>query len=117
MTAFLLRHRREGRTLRWIAKALGVPLERVRMKAVKLGIVLGTAYQARVLAVRVEDEPVPRGALREILGRGRCHWIAGDTGDADWRMCGQAAAEGSSWCAHHHARVFWVVEAAERRAA
>lgn len=108
MTAFLLRHRREGRTLRWIARALGMPFEQVRRKAVALGLVLRTAYQKRVPAVRLEDEPPPLGAPRELVADGRCRWIGGDVSCPDWRMCGHTARPGSAWCAHHYGRVFWL---------
>ncbi len=117
MIAFLSRHRREGRTLRWIAKALGVSFEEVRRKAVRLGLALSTAYQSRVLAVRLEDEPEAIGGIREILDCGSCHWITGDVIDPDWRMCGHPREKSSAWCAHHHARVFWVVDVSEKRAA
>ena len=117
MTAFLLRYRREGRTLRWIARALGMPFEQVRRKAVALGLVLRTTYQKRVPSVRLEDEPQPTGAPREILDEGRCRWIPGDPSDPDWRMCGHAVLGGSSWCAHHHRRVFWLATVQLKEAA
>ena len=116
MTAFLLRRRREGRTLRWIAKALAMPFEQVRRKAVELGLVLKSAYQARVPLARLDDEPVPLGPEREILTDG-CRWISADVSDPDWRMCGHPTAEGNVWCAHHCRRVFWAVPGSMREAA
>lgn len=117
MTAFLLRHRREGRTVRWIARALGMPFEQVRKKAVGLGLVLRTAYLVRVPSIRLEDEPTPVGANRELLADDRCRWIAGDVMDPDWRMCGHPIVRGSSWCAHHHARVVWFEPSQQKEAA
>lgn len=111
MTAFLLRHRREGRTLRWIARALGMPFELVRRKALALGLVLTTAYQRRVLSVRLEDEPAPLGSPRELVADGCCRWVEGDVSDEDWRMCGHPVQGASSWCAHHRRRVFWLEDA------
>lgn len=116
MTAFLLRSRREGRTLRWVAKALAMPFEQVRQKAIAMGLVLTTAYQTRVPFVQHDDEPAPLGPRCEILAEG-CRWIGDDVSDSDWRMCGHPVTANSAWCAHHRRRVFWVGPLSQRDAA
>jgi hypothetical protein len=78
-----------------------------------MGLVV-RAPAKRMDAAALADEPTPIGPARTILAHGVCHWISGDTADADWRMCGHSAVEGSNWCAHHRARVFAYVAEGKR---
>jgi hypothetical protein len=105
MTGFLVRMRRRGKTYGWIAKALGVSRAACVARAVKLGLLLKPVVRGHVTFVRRAHEPAAIGARREVLGEGVCHWIAGDPTDGDWRMCGHPCVHGTSWCAHHLARV------------
>lgn len=105
MTSFLVRMRRRGKTYGWIAKALGMSRAACVARAVRLGLLLKPVVRGHVILARLADEPPAIGARREVLGEGVCHWIAGDPADADWRMCGHPSHHGTSWCAHHFARV------------
>jgi hypothetical protein len=96
----LKRLRRDGVAYRRIAKRLGVTCE----AAAKRGAQLGLRPPPRVRIAETADEAAPLGALREILGEGVCHWIAGDA-PGPWRMCGHPSVHGSLWCAHHLGRV------------
>ena len=96
----LKRLRRAGVAYWRIAKRLGVTCE----AAAKRGMLLGLRPQPRVHIAEAADEPAPLGALREILGEGVCHWIAGDA-PGRWHMCGHPSVHGASWCAHHRGRV------------
>jgi len=107
MTGFFVRMHRRGKPYWWIARALGVTRAMLLGRAVKMGLVVrAVVRRRRVMLGPVAGEPDAIGPTREVLGKGVCHWISGDTHDADWRMCGHAAVGGSSWCAHHYARVF-----------
>ena len=103
MTAFLVRMRRRGRPYGWIARALGVTRAALIERATKMGFIV---RRQRFAAPALSGEPAALGPPRTVLGAGVCHWIAGDVGDPDWRMCGHPAAGGSSWCAHHYVRVY-----------
>jgi hypothetical protein len=105
MTGFLVRMRRRGKTYGWIAKALGLTRGACVARAVKLGLLLKPVMRGHVTLARRAHEPAPLGARRDVLGEGVCHWISGDPWDSDWRMCGHPCVHGTSWCAHHLARV------------
>jgi hypothetical protein len=111
MTAFLVRMRRRGKTFGWIANALGVTRGVAVGRAAKRGLALKPALKARVIQAVRGDEPAAIGPRRELVDEGRCRWIKGDVGDRDWRMCGHPSVHGSSWCAHHRARVWKAREA------
>lgn len=101
----LVRLRRLGTTFAKIAKRLGVTRCAAIGKAIRIG--LRVRVGGMQLPVPAGAEPEAIGAPGEILGRGVCHWIAGDVGGgARWRMCGHSSVHGSLWCAHHAARVY-----------
>ena len=103
----LVRLRRLGTTFAKIAKRLGVTRSAAIGKAIRIG--LRVRVGGMQLPVPAGAEPEAIGAPGEILGRGVCHWIAGDvggSGDGSWRMCGHSSVYGSLWCAHHAARVY-----------
>jgi hypothetical protein len=112
MVGELKRLRRLGFSFGRIARRLGVTRNAAIGKAMRLGFrvrVRASTGQGRSGAC--VPEPAPLGAPREILGRGACRWIAGEAEGA-WRMCGHPSVHGSSWCAHHLARVFESVSVA-----
>lgn len=110
MTAALIAMRARGKTLREIARALGVSHSVTVAKAV-LGKVMTGRLLPRRRAVlrdvrRLPGEPEPLGAAAEIPPEGVCRWITGDAAGGAWRMCGHPCVLGGAWCAHHRARVY-----------
>ena len=103
MVEELVRLRRAGASFGKISKRLGVRRGAAIETALRIGLRVRIAL--RRPAVKAEDEPAAIGPIRDIVGLGVCHWIAGDTGSA-WRMCGHKSVPGSVWCAHHAARVY-----------
>ncbi len=50
--------------------------------------------------------PVPKPAARKASRPRPCRWPEGDPRDPAFRFCGEAAREGSPYCAAHHARAY-----------
>jgi len=56
----------------------------------------------------VDRELYPDGVAFADLKRGQCSYILGrDRMDNSGVCCGEAAKEGSPYCAEHHARCYW----------
>jgi hypothetical protein len=106
MTSALIAMRAQGKTLREIARALGVSHSVAVARAV-LGRLLPRRRRVVLRDVRrLPGEPEPLGGVAEIMPRGVCHWVVGDVAGHEWRMCGHRSVHGGSWCAHHRARVY-----------
>ena len=96
-----------------IAQRLGVTRGDAIEKALRMGLRVRVVLEC-VAVMSAEPEPI--GPVREILGRGVCHWIAGE---GAWRMCGHKAVRNTHWCAHHFSRAYRsvaVVRASKRKA-
>lgn len=104
MDRFLARMHGRGKSLTWIAKALGVARPMCVARAEALGLV---RRRARRLTGAVCDapEPSPIGPAGELLEAGVCHWVAGSVALRAWRMCGHPSVHGTPWCRHHLSRV------------
>jgi hypothetical protein len=102
MDGFLRRSHARGKTMGWIARALGRPREACVARAVALGLVKPRRAQAFAAP---PPEPKPIGAMNDVLDEGVCHWVAGCVAARVWRMCGHPSVHGTLWCAHHLARV------------
>jgi hypothetical protein len=100
---FLRRSHARGRSLTWIARALGRSREACAMRMVALGV--ARPSRASPVAVPPTPEPKPIGAMNDVLDEGVCHWVAGCLAARVWRMCGHPSVHGTLWCAHHLARV------------
>lgn len=103
MDGFLQRMHARGKSLKWIAKALAVSREACAARAVALHVV--ERRRGAWLCVPDVPEPAPVGPPNDVLGEGVCHWVAGCLTARAWRMCGHPSVHGTSWCAHHLARV------------
>jgi hypothetical protein len=102
MDGFLRRCHARGKTMGWIAHALGRPREACVMRAVALGLV---KPRRAAPTFTPTPEPKPIGAMNDVLDEGVCHWVAGCLSARVWRMCGHPSVHGTLWCAHHLARV------------
>jgi len=100
---FLRRSHARGKTMGWIARALGRPRAACVARAVALGLV--RARRMPPAALPPSPEPKPIGAMNDVLDDGVCHWVQGCIAAQVWRMCGHPSVHGTLWCAHHLARV------------
>lgn len=109
----MARLRGAGVSFAKIAQRLGVTRGDAIEKALRMGLRVRVVLEDVPV---VSAEPVAIGPVREILGRGVCHWI---TGEGAWRMCGHKAVRRTAWCAHHVSRAYRsvaVVRASARKA-
>ena len=98
---FLRRMHVRGKSMTWIARALG----RTRAACAARAVALGVAQPRRVAATGVPaPAPAPSGPEGDVVGEGLCRWIHGSLPQR-WRMCGHPSVHGTAWCAHHLARV------------
>lgn len=102
MDGYLARMHSRGKSLTWIAKVLAMPRASCLARAMALGVIKRRAGARRVVDAA---EPLPVGALRDVLDDGVCHWVAGCVATRAWRMCGHPSVHGTLWCVHHLARV------------
>ena len=104
MDGFLARMHGRGKSLTWIAKALGVARPACVARAEVLGLVRRRRHRFAANLCDV-PEPLPIGPMGELLDAGVCHWVAGSVAARAWRMCGHPSVHGTPWCRHHLSRV------------
>ncbi len=105
MLRFLVRQRRRGKPIRWIAEKLGVSLVRAVAQAINRGLTLHTAYRGRRCANDREPGLEPLGTPREIPDDNRCRWMDAHPNET-WTMCARPTDHGEPWCPHHRAKVY-----------
>jgi hypothetical protein len=103
MDGFLQRMHARGKSLAWIARTLAVPRVDCAARALTLGVIERRPRATRDLPPLPEPKPI--GPPNDVVDEGACHWVAGCLDSRHWRMCGHRAVQGTSWCAHHLARV------------
>ena len=70
------------------------------------------AILAKAAALKAKPLPLAKpadvsaGIKLTDLDKGQCHWIDGDPLTPEHSYCGEPVREGSSWCDHHHKRVY-----------